>query len=225
MTPHPNPHRTLMKHSLCLLLTLLLLGIPNGIAASDLHVWTDREAGVYPSAFTVNLKSNFENARIFWTRFGDASPAEGEMYQEPISIERSGSLFFFAFTPEPDVTATPIHKVLYFVESKTGYEHLRIREVLPTSGTVILKNYSEFPVDLQDWQLESTKQELALQSQQLAPGQEVAIKLEMEKLQPEIMLRAPDGVAKQLAALPILRVDEVWRCETRRSSSCRVFEK
>ncbi len=222
---HSLPKQVRMKYNFWSLLLCTAFFASAPFAAADLQVWTDKAAGIYPSTFTVQIEANLKAAKVFWTRLADASPADGLMYDEPIAIERTGSLYFFAFTPEPTVDSTPMQKVLYFVESRSGYEHLRIHQVIPQSKIVILKNYSQFPVDLKDWQLESIKATVILEAKTLAPDEETKITLEMKPIFSEIMLRAPDGMAKQLAALPILKVNEAWRCESRRSSSCGVFEK
>ncbi len=214
-----------MKHKILKIILVAIFLLPMNIVAADLQVWPNKEPGVYPAEFSLALETNIDDARIFWTSVADGSPADGLMFEEPITIARSVSLYFFAFTPEPQVETTPIQKVLYLVESRTGYEHLRIREVIPQTNTVILKNYSQFPVGLAGWQLESGEEDLYLEVHELASGEEISLELKMKSVQPQIMLRAPDGMAKQLASLPILEVDEEWRCESRRSSSCRVFEK
>jgi len=215
---------TLLMFPACLTLLLSCL-CPAPVFGAELQVWPDKTSGVYPNEFAVSFRTNDTAARVFWTRSPDESPAKGEIFATPIPVTRSGTISFFAFTPEPDPVATQIQKVLYFVESKTGYEHLRISKLIPQQNKAIIKNYSHFPIDLAKWNLQSQFESLLLEPKQLQPDEEITISLHMPSQLPQIYLRSPDGSAKQLAAPPPLRADEEWRCESRRSSSCKVFSK
>jgi len=193
--------------------------------AKELEVWSNKDSGKYSSGFQLQLLTNIKNARIFWTKNADASPAQGLMYESPISIRRTTALWFFAFTPEPEISSTQFQKTLFFVESASGYEHLRISKINPRTKIITLKNYSDFPADLSGWILKSERGEYFFDNQELASGKTLEISLPMKSVVPRVALVAPDGNTKQIASLPLLENGEVWMCTTRRSSSCGITNK
>ncbi|QQS59083.1 hypothetical protein IPN35_05870 [Candidatus Peregrinibacteria bacterium] len=214
-----------MKYKIPLFLLAILL-FPANTFAENIHVTTNiRNGQWFPSSFLLQFFTDREDAKIFWTRFPKRSPAEGNMYQSAISIIRSGSIHYFAFTPEPEITATDTKKITFFVESKTGYEHLRMTLVDPRHNMVVLKNFSAFPVQTDGWKITSQNGEFDFSGRELAPGKKMALSLPMNKTSPKIFLVAPDGKAKQLVAPPALLSGQYWECTTRRSSSCAIQEK
>lgn len=200
----------------------VLLLAPVFVFADDLEVWTNKDAGMHPNGFDLKFLSNRDDARIFWTTKADASPAEGLMYEEPISIRRTTALWFFGFTPEPEVLSTPFQKVLFFVESTSGYEHFRIQEIDPKNDTITVKNYSRFAANLEGWKLISQEEEYGFEEITIGAEESLIISLDMKPVFSEVRLIAPDKNTKQIAQLPILRVGETWKCTSRRSETCQV---
>ena len=147
------------------------------------------------------------------------------MYESPIPIRRTGNIYFFAFTPEPDIQETKFQKLTFFVESNNGYEHLRISHVDPIKKIVTLKNFSDFPLHLSDWTLLSRREKHNFTKNELVAGETIEIHMSMRSVAPRIVLRAPDHVTKQIAHLPILTSAQKWMCPTRRSASCGVKNK
>lgn len=212
-----------MKRSILSFLLLFGIAITFPVhAESSLDVWTSFKSGTFATAFQLEFLTNADNARVFWSRKADATPADGLMYETPIEINRTGTIYFFAFTPGPDIKATQIKKAFFFVESRTGLEHFRIREIDPAAGTLSLMNYSKYPLDTTGWQIEYAGEVIAIKKQDLASESILTIPFSLTSDTRKILLRAPDGHAKQLAVIPPLSSGEVWRCETRRSTSCAV---
>jgi hypothetical protein len=193
--------------------------------ASDLEIWTNKDAGMHPNGFELKFFTNRDDARIFWTKKADASPADGLMYEEPIRIRRTTALWFFGFTQEPEVLSTPFQKALFFVESASGFEHFRIYTLQPKTNTVTLKNHSRFAADLSGWKLVSQKGEYVFEDIELSAGETISVSLPMKRVFSRIKLIAPDGNTKQIAELPIMLRGEMWKCETRRSESCGIISK
>lgn len=191
------------------------------VAAEPLQVLPSHAAGTYATPFLLELKTNAPTARVFWSRSADATLAQVALYEGPIAISRTGSVYFFAFTPEPDFQDTPVQKAFFFVESQSGFEHFRLHRA-EASGRIILKNYSRFALDTAGWQLEIDGEVFALKAGTLEPEVTISVDLPPLDADQEILLRAPDGNAKQLAVIPPLSADQVWQCETRRSTSCAV---
>lgn len=211
-----------MKRLCCIVLAIFLFPLI-GAFAEEIHVQTNIQNGEwFPSAFLLQFFTNRDDARIFWTRFPEKSPAYGNMYDKAISVVRSGSIHYFAFTPEPNVTATDTQKVTFFVESKTGYEHLRMIRVDPQRRIILLKNFSAFPVKTDGWKLTSERKEVDLSGHEIASGKMMAVPFSVDTTSPKVFLIAPDGKAKQLAAPPVLLPGQYWECVTRRSSSCGI---
>ncbi len=210
-----------MKKNIFIFITALFF-FPYIAFANNLEVWTNLQEGVFQSAFTLKIFSNQKDARIFWTKHPDQSPAMGEIYEGPIPIRRTSSIYFFAFTPEPNIQSTEFQKMTFFVESTKGYEHLRIVNVNPADKNITIKNFSDFPIDLSQWNISSRRGKHTFSDITLAAHTTLTIPLAMRSIRPRIVLRAPDDVVKQIAHLPIMKKGETWICTSRRSVSCRV---
>jgi hypothetical protein len=214
-----------MKKIGLMLFGVLFVGSGFAGATDDLEVWTNAQREQFASAFELEIFASNDDARIFWTKSPNVSPAEGLMFEEPITITRSGAVYFFAFTPEPEVSYTPMKKQTFFVESKSGFEHLRIINVDPFTKKLTIKNFSQFTMPGEGWRLQSERDEILLGEYMFLPGETMEIEIPMKSVMPKIYLIAPNNNAEQLAALPVLSKKQFWQCTSHRSSSCAVSEK